>query len=98
MKLEYDEPLLNFAFNIRLRRYTMGPGGMLDPRGAGPPAPHANATSSAAPSVPKMSMFSRAQDGLPQVALALLDRLDRDMAVVGRGLHSSTSQLNLSRV
>jgi hypothetical protein len=42
------------------------------------------ATASAGPSpVQKLSMFSVDQDGLPQVALALLDRLDRDAAVVG---------------
>lgn len=33
--------------------------------------------------VQKLSMFSVDQDGLPQVALALLHRLDRDAAVVG---------------
>ena len=33
MKLKYDGPLSNFAFNFNLRRYTqvvLGPGGVLD--------------------------------------------------------------------
>lgn len=55
-----------------------GPGAR---RGADPFALH-GATKPPAVS-PKLCMFTLDQEGLPQVALALLERLDRDMAHVG---------------
>lgn len=65
---------------------------MSTPTGSGPLAatymrgrtgdPYAVASAGPSP-VRKLSMFSVDQDGLPQVALALLDRLDRDSAAVG---------------
>ena len=55
MKLQYDEPLSNFAFNFNLHHYS------------------------------KVSSKSWANCSGPEV-----------LGLLGRGLHSSTSQLNLS--
>ena len=51
---------------------------------AGMRSPMYGAAANANPAVvPKLSMFALDQEGLPQVALALLHRLDRDVAALG---------------
>ena len=96
LKLNFDEPLSNVAFNFNLRRYIMALGTRCLHHRAG----------AVAASMGKQSHGDDSDDGAAGVdRTALLEDLYEAEArwqgavrgLAGRGLHSSTSQLNLSR-
>jgi hypothetical protein len=95
MKLRYDEPLSNFAVNCNLRRYIKAAGGV----GRGLTALQLDIHEALRPteeeSIPDEDAVR--QQTIPFHLVWSAARRDVRANVLGRGLHSSTFQLNLSR-